>query len=51
MIRLSNVMVDLNAYHAMDKFSRRQIDDIFLIFPRKQALTFHANCLLKSQFV
>ena len=27
-------------------FNRRQIDDIFfLIFPRKQDLTFHANCL------
>ena len=26
-------------------FSRRQIYDIFLIFPRKQDLTFHANCL------
>ena len=23
----------------------RNIDDIFLIFPRKQDLTFHANCL------
>ena len=22
----------------------------FLIFPRKQALTFHANCLLRKQF-
>ena len=27
-------------------FSRRQTDDIFLIFPRKQDLTFHLNCLL-----
>ena len=34
----------------MGKFSRRQIDDIFLIFPRKQALIFHANCLLRRQF-
>ena len=25
----------------MGIFSRRQIDDIFLIFPRKQDLTFH----------
>ena len=31
-------------------FSRRQIDDIFLIFPRKQDLTFQANCLLRRQF-
>ena len=26
-------------------FSRRHIEIIFLFFPRKQALTFHANCL------
>ena len=25
----------INTYHAMGRFSRRQIDDIFLIFPRK----------------
>ena len=31
-------------------FSRRQTDDIFLIFPRKQDSTFHANCLLRRQF-
>ena len=24
---------------------RRQIDDIILVFPRKQNLTFHENCL------
>ena len=29
-------------------FSRRHT--IFLIFPRKQHLTFHANCLLWKQF-
>ena len=27
-----------------------QIDNIFLIFPRKQDLTFHANCLHWRQF-
>ena len=39
-----------NLYHSLGIFSRRQIDDIFLIFPRKQDLTFHANCLLRRQF-
>ena len=39
-----------NLYHCLGIFSRRQIDDIFLIFPRKQDLTFHANCLLRRQF-
>ena len=34
-----------NLYHSLGIFTRRQIDDIFLIFPRKQDLTFHANCL------
>ena len=34
----------------MGIFSKRQIDDIFLIFPSKQDLTFHANCLLRRQF-
>ena len=40
----------INIYHSLDSFSRRQIDDIFLIFPRKQDFTFHANCLLRRQF-
>ena len=35
--------VCLNLYRSVGKFSRRQTDDIFLTFPRKQALTFHAN--------
>ena len=39
----------LNLYHSLGKFSRQQIDDIFLIFPRKYTLTFHANCLLRIQ--
>ena len=33
-----------NTCHVMGKFSRRQTD-IFLIFPRKNDLTFHVNCL------
>ena len=40
-----------NLYHSLGIFSRRQIDDIFLIFPSKQDLTFHANCLLKCQIL
>ena len=40
----------INLYHSLGIFSRRQIDDIFLIFPSKQDLTFHANCLLWRQF-
>ena len=40
----------INLYHSLGIFSRRQTDDIFLIFPRKQDLTFHANCLLRRQF-
>ena len=40
----------INLCHSLGIFSRRQIDDIFLIFPRKQDLTFHANCLLRRQY-
>ena len=36
----------LSFYYSMETFSRRQIDDTFLIFPGKQDLAFHANCLL-----
>ena len=43
-------LILFNLYHSLGIFSRRQIDDIFLIFPRKQDLTFHANCLLRRQF-
>ena len=32
------------------QFQRRQTDGICFIFPRKQVLTFHANCLLRRQF-
>ena len=35
----------INLYHSLGIFSRRQIDDIFLIFPRKQDLTFHAKTI------
>ena len=38
-----------NFYHFLGLFNRRQIDDSFLIFPRKRALTFHANCLKKEE--
>ena len=37
-------------YTTLGKFSRWHIDSIFLIFPRKQDLTFHANCLQWRQF-
>ena len=37
-------------YQALCKFSRRQTDDSFIIFPRKYGQTLHANCLLRSQF-
>ena len=40
----------LNFYHSKGKFSRRQTDHIFLIFPGKQTLTIYANCLLRRQF-
>ena len=34
----------------MGKFSRRQTDDIYRIFPRKHDLSLHANCLIRRQF-
>ena len=52
--KLQNVEQNLpprfNLYHSLGIFSRRQTDDIFLIFSRKQDLTFQANCLLRRQF-
>ena len=39
-----------NHYHYLGIVSRWQVGDIFLIFPRKQNLTFHANCLHWRQF-
>ena len=38
-------VVSLNLYDSLGIFSRPQIDDIF---PRKQDLTFHADCSLES---
>ena len=35
----------------MGRFSRRQTDDIFLIFLRKLDMTLHTNCLLKYCWV
>ena len=40
-----------NLYHSLGEFSRWQINDIFLIFPRKQDLTFLTNCLQWRHFV
>ena len=31
-------------------FSRKHLEYFFFFFPRKQALTFHASCLLRRQF-
>ena len=46
----ANVLCTLfNLYHSLGRLSRQQID-IFLIFPRKQVLKFHVNCLLRRQF-
>ena len=39
----SSTAGQLNLYHSRGQFSRRQIGDIFLIFPRKQDLKFHTN--------
>ena len=39
--------VKLSKYFTtLGRFSRWWIDDFFLIFPRKEVLTFHANCFL-----
>ena len=37
-------------YQSLGKFTRWEIGDIFLIFPRKEDLTLHANCLQWRQF-
>ena len=39
-----------NLHHSLGWSSRQHIDDTFLIFPRKQVLTFHADCLQWRQF-
>ena len=44
------LLTHIDLYHSQGIVSRRQIDDIFLIFPRKQDMTFHANCHLRRQF-
>ena len=40
-----NILLTLNLYHSLGIFSRRQIDNIFLIFSQEQDLIFHANSL------
>ena len=46
-VKLSNFdATDINTYHTMGRFNRQETDDIFLILPRQQDLTLHANCLL-----
>ena len=41
---------NFNLYYSLGLFSRWQINDSFLIFPRKLELTFHANSLQWRQF-
>ena len=43
--RCAHSIILINLYHSLGLFSRCQIGDIFLIFPRKPDLTFYANCL------
>ena len=38
----------LNFTPLSEQFHQRQIADIFLIFPRKSAMIFHANCLQET---
>ena len=45
-----DINFSLNALHAEQKFQQTTFWNIFLMFPRKQALAFHANWLLRSQF-
>ena len=37
----------LSTTQTLSNSSRQQIDNTFLIFPRKQTLTIYANCVLK----
>ena len=46
-ITMLHLQVDLNFHHSLGYFSRRQNDDIFLIFPREQDLKFLANSPLE----
>ena len=45
-----NVMQDLTFCMLGKNFSRRHLEIFFFIFPRKQYMTFHANCLQWRQF-
>ena len=48
-VTLAKSFNDINLYHYLGLSSRRYIGNIFLIFsPRKQGLTFYANCLYIS---
>ena len=47
---LNNMVVCLTLNTLGKIFSRRHIKIVFLIFPRKEDLTFHANCLHQRQF-
>ena len=46
---MEEVSIHFDLYHPLGQFSRRRIDDVFLIFPRKQDVTLHANCLQRRQ--
>ena len=50
-IYLNRRVFVMNLYHSLGRFSRLQIGDNYLIFPRKQDLTFHENCFHWKQFV
>ena len=47
---LPSSILSYDLYHSHGWFSGWQIDDIFHILPRKQDLTFHADCLHRRQF-
>ena len=43
-------LVNKTILFTLEKLSRQQMNDIFLVFPRKQGMKLHANCLLRRQF-
>ena len=47
---LKNWYLKLSVCLSLGQFSRWQISDIFFIFPRKQDLQFHTNCLQWRKF-
>ena len=47
---IADAIITALAFKLSGEFSRRQIDDIFLIFPRTYGLKVYANCLLRRQF-